>query len=157
MKDLPLEHREKISIVVLLTSYARIYSLLRRDMERAAQTGANSGPVSGLDYGAALEHLVTQERFPYLRPLILAGAYSAEKDGGDAHPYGSLILAWQGFWMELGSMLPPKRDNVLYRPSSHERGPMWQNRRGLTFSSPILSSDLPFIQSHFLEDSVQIR
>jgi hypothetical protein len=88
MKDLPLEHREKISIVVLLTSYARIYSLLRRDMERAAQTGANSGPVSGLDYGAALEHLVTQERFPYLRPLILAGAYSAEEDGGDAHPYG---------------------------------------------------------------------
>ncbi|WP_197483426.1 TetR/AcrR family transcriptional regulator [Paenibacillus elgii] len=57
MSDLPLDHREKISIVVLLTSHARVHSFFQRDMDRAVQTGVNSGPVPGVSYKAALEHL----------------------------------------------------------------------------------------------------
>ncbi|MCZ8521662.1 MULTISPECIES: TetR/AcrR family transcriptional regulator [Paenibacillus] len=89
MQHLPLDHHEKISIMVLLTSHARIYSFFQRDMDRAVQTGVNSGPVPGVSYTAALEHLVTPERFPYLRPVILAGAYSPDdKEVKDEHSYG---------------------------------------------------------------------
>ncbi|MFD0698842.1 TetR/AcrR family transcriptional regulator [Paenibacillus sp. GCM10027628] len=88
MHELPLNHHEKISFVVLLTSYARVYGLFQRDMNRAIQTGVNTGPVRGLDYSAALNKLVTAERFPYLRPVILAGAYSADNDNEDETPYG---------------------------------------------------------------------
>ncbi|MBP1964514.1 TetR/AcrR family transcriptional regulator [Paenibacillus aceris] len=78
MHELPLNHQEKVSVVVLLTSYARVYGLVRRDMESAVRTGVNTGPVPGVDYSAALNHLVTAERFPYLQPVVQAGAYSAE-------------------------------------------------------------------------------
>ncbi|MCP1308796.1 hypothetical protein [Paenibacillus tyrfis] len=88
MSGLPLDHREKISIVVLLTSHARVHSFFQRDMDRAVQTGVNSGPVPGVSYKAALEHLVTSERFPYLSPVVLAGAYSPENDEKDGHSYG---------------------------------------------------------------------
>ncbi|GMX65353.1 TetR/AcrR family transcriptional regulator [Paenibacillus elgii] len=88
MSDLPLDHREKISIVVMLTSHARVHSFFQRDMDRAVQTGVNSGPVPGVSYKAALEHLVTSERFPYLSPVVLAGAYSPENDYKDGHAYG---------------------------------------------------------------------
>ncbi|KEQ27602.1 TetR/AcrR family transcriptional regulator [Paenibacillus tyrfis] len=88
MSNLPLDHREKISILVLLTSHARVHSFFQRDMDRAVQTGVNSGPVPGVSYKAALEHLVTSERFPYLSPVVLAGAYSPENDDKDGHAYG---------------------------------------------------------------------
>ncbi|WP_426453203.1 TetR/AcrR family transcriptional regulator [Paenibacillus sp. S-38] len=89
MQHLPLDHQEMISIVVMLTSHARIYSFFGRDMDRAVRTGVNSGPVPGVSYTAALEQLVTSERFPYLRPVFLAGAYSPDEDGiKDEHPYG---------------------------------------------------------------------
>lgn len=88
MSHLTLENKEKISILIMLTSHVRIYSLYQRDMDRAVQTGINSGPVPGVNYNDALEHLVTPTRFPYLRPIILSGDYSPEDDNKGDHSYG---------------------------------------------------------------------
>ncbi|MEW9700401.1 TetR/AcrR family transcriptional regulator [Paenibacillus sp. SI8] len=88
MSQLSLDHHEKISIVVLLTSHARVHSFFQRDMNRAVKTGVHTGPVPGASYHAALEHLVTSERFPYLRPVVLAGAYSPDDDNRNVSVYG---------------------------------------------------------------------
>ena len=88
MRELPLNPNEKMSIVVLLTNHARVYGMLHRDLERAIQTGENEGPVPGVDYSEAVKQLVTPERFPYLHPVVLAGAYSAENDKEDDISYG---------------------------------------------------------------------
>ncbi|SHF00787.1 transcriptional regulator, TetR family [Seinonella peptonophila] len=87
MANLPLDSNEKISIMVMLTSHARIYSAFQQNMEHAVQTGHNTGPVPGVDYNAALEQLVTSERFPYLRPVILAGAYAPQDDFKDDYGF----------------------------------------------------------------------
>lgn len=88
MSEIPLDYNEKISILVLLTSYVRVYSYYQRQMDKAVQTGINSGPVPGVSYNAVLEQLVTSDRFPYLRPAILAGAYSPENEKNDDSSYG---------------------------------------------------------------------
>ncbi|NOU70976.1 TetR family transcriptional regulator [Paenibacillus sp. LMG 31458] len=80
MNELPLNHQEKISIVVLLTNQARVYGFFKRDIDRAIRTGVNTGSVPGVDYSATLKQLVTAERFPYLQPVVQAGGYSAEEE-----------------------------------------------------------------------------
>ncbi|GIP32813.1 TetR/AcrR family transcriptional regulator [Paenibacillus sp. J2TS4] len=78
MRDFPLNDYEKISIILLLSSYARSTGIIQRDIDRAMRTGASPAVVSGLDYGAALRQLVTPERFPNLDPIIRSGAYTEE-------------------------------------------------------------------------------
>lgn len=78
VRDLPLSDGEKMSALLLLTSYARATSAQDRDLRVAAAAAADPGEVTGESAFAALVELVTPERFPYLSPLLAAGGYVAE-------------------------------------------------------------------------------
>lgn len=92
MRDFPITDFEKMSIVLLLSSYARSIGMLQRDMARALQAGTSPSAFSGIDYSAALKQLVEPERFPYLYPVIMSGAYTGEtesdSDVGDDITFG---------------------------------------------------------------------
>jgi Transcriptional regulator len=78
MRNLPLNDYEKMSTVLLLSSYARSTGLIQRDMERAIQGGASPGEFSGFDYTKALKLLVKKERYPDLQPIVASGVYTEE-------------------------------------------------------------------------------
>ena len=80
-RDLPLSDGEKMSALLLLTSYARATSAQERDLVAAA-AASDPAEVSGERAFGALVELVTPERFPYLQPLLLAGGYVAEPGSG---------------------------------------------------------------------------
>ncbi|MDQ8738127.1 TetR/AcrR family transcriptional regulator [Paenibacillus sp. LHD-38] len=92
MRDLPLNDYEKMSNILLLSSYARSSGMIQRDLERAVQAGSSPEAVSGFEYTAALKQLVKPERFPDLAPIVLSGAYTGENDSantvGDDFDFG---------------------------------------------------------------------
>ncbi|WP_173921996.1 TetR/AcrR family transcriptional regulator [Agromyces sp. Marseille-P2726] len=77
VRDLPLTDGEKMSALLLVTSYSRATSAQDRDL-RAAAAASDPADVSGENAFAALAEFVTPERFPYLAPLFAAGGYVAE-------------------------------------------------------------------------------
>ncbi|GGD67269.1 TetR/AcrR family transcriptional regulator [Paenibacillus nasutitermitis] len=78
MRKLPFNDYEKMSIVLLLSSYARSCGIIQRDMARAVRTGGSPSAFSGLDYSAELKQLVQPDHFPYLSPVVQSGAYTDE-------------------------------------------------------------------------------
>lgn len=80
MRNFPLNDFEKMSIVLLLSTYARMFAMISRDLDRAIEAGASPDSISGMNYTAALQHLVKPESFPYLYPLIASGAYTNENE-----------------------------------------------------------------------------
>ncbi|WP_232331436.1 TetR/AcrR family transcriptional regulator [Agromyces laixinhei] len=76
VRDLPLSDGEKMSTLLLLTSYARATGAQERDLGVAAAT-ADPADVTGANFFEALAELVTPERFPYLSPLLAGGGYVA--------------------------------------------------------------------------------
>lgn len=78
LRGLPLNEFEKMSTILLISSYARSVGIIKRDMDRAIQAGASPGAFTGFDYTKALKQLVTPERFPDLHPLVASGAYTEE-------------------------------------------------------------------------------
>jgi len=80
LRNFPLNDYEKMSIVLLVSSYARACGMIMRDMERAIRAGTSPGAFSGLEYTAALKQLVTAERFPDLYPVVMSGAYTGENE-----------------------------------------------------------------------------
>lgn len=93
VRDLPLNDGEKMSTLLLLTSYARATSAQERDLGAAAAAASDPGEVTGQSAFAALAELVTPERFPYLSPLLLGGGYVAPPgvafdDGDDDFAFG---------------------------------------------------------------------
>lgn len=81
MRDLPLTDGEKLSTLLLLSSYTRATSAQARDLAVAA-AASDPADVSGENVFAALTELVTPERFPHLSPLLMAGGYVAEPGAG---------------------------------------------------------------------------
>lgn len=81
MRDLPLSDGEKMSALLLVTSYVRATSAQERDIGAAA-AASDPGDVTGENAFGALVELVTPERFPYLQPLLIAGGYIAEPGAG---------------------------------------------------------------------------
>ncbi|GAA1748627.1 TetR/AcrR family transcriptional regulator [Agromyces humatus] len=77
VRDLPLTDGEKMSALLLVTSYARATSAQERDLRAAAAAAADPADVTGANFFEALAELVTPERFPYLSPLLAAGGYVA--------------------------------------------------------------------------------
>ncbi|MBB3109733.1 AcrR family transcriptional regulator [Paenibacillus phyllosphaerae] len=73
-----LNEAEQISIILLLSSYARSFGILERDFDRAMQAGASPDQFTGQGFTAALQQLVTAERYPHLYPLIMSGVYTGE-------------------------------------------------------------------------------
>ncbi|TJY41987.1 TetR/AcrR family transcriptional regulator [Cohnella pontilimi] len=80
MAGLRLHDSEKMSIILLLSSYARATGMLARDMERAIRAGSSPEAFSGTDYSTALKQLVTKDRFPNLHPVMMSGAYTGENE-----------------------------------------------------------------------------
>ncbi|WP_123042459.1 TetR/AcrR family transcriptional regulator [Cohnella candidum] len=78
LDGLPLNDFEKMSTVLLVSSYARSVGIIQRDFDRAIQAGASPGSFTGLDYTNALRQLVTPDRFPNLHPLVASGVYTEE-------------------------------------------------------------------------------
>lgn len=72
-----LTHQEKIATILLVSGYARSVGGIEHDIN-AAGGGGDSSAASGAQYAAALDELVTTERFPYLRPVIVSGAYTGD-------------------------------------------------------------------------------
>jgi hypothetical protein len=78
MGGLQLNSNEKMSVVLLLSSYARATGMLFRDIETTIRAGSSPGVFNRTDYRAALKQLVTPERFPDLHPLVMSGVYTGE-------------------------------------------------------------------------------
>lgn len=91
-RNLSLNDYEKMSIVLLLSGYARWCGMIMKDMNMAIQAGKSPSAISGLDYSAALKKLVTKERYPDLYPVLMSGAYTEENEGentiGDDFDFG---------------------------------------------------------------------
>ncbi|GAA1442290.1 TetR/AcrR family transcriptional regulator [Leifsonia poae] len=89
MKDLPLSEPEKMSTALLLSSYARAVGVVERDVTQA-RAREDTPAQRGEAFTEALSELVTDERFPYLAPLVRSGVYSdAEgEDEQDDFAYG---------------------------------------------------------------------
>ncbi|AZS16410.1 TetR/AcrR family transcriptional regulator [Paenibacillus lutimineralis] len=86
-RDLPLNDYEKLSIVLLLSSYARSCGIIMNDLERTLKAGKSPGSFTGFDYSDALKKLVTPDRFPDLYPLVMSGVYTHEAE--EANPIGN--------------------------------------------------------------------
>ncbi|MRG61443.1 TetR family transcriptional regulator [Agromyces sp. CFH 90414] len=82
VRDLPLSDGEKMSALLLATSYVRATSAQERDLGAAA-AAPDRADITGENSFAALVELVTPERFPYLSPLLAAGGYIAPPGTGD--------------------------------------------------------------------------
>ena len=85
VRSLPLSDGEKMSALLLLTSYSRATSAQERDISAAAAAAADPGDVTGENFFATLAEHVTPERFPDLAPLFAAGGYIGNpvEAGGD--------------------------------------------------------------------------
>ncbi|GAA1523363.1 AcrR family transcriptional regulator [Agromyces terreus] len=81
VRELPLSDGEKMSTLLMFTSYARATGAQERDLARAA-AAAGPGEITGERYLGTLTELVTPERFPHLAPLFLGGGY-VETGGAD--------------------------------------------------------------------------
>lgn len=82
VRDLPLTDSEKMSALLLATSYTRATSSQDRDL-RAAAAASDPADVTGENFFEALTELVTDERFPYLGPLLAGGGYVAPPGGAE--------------------------------------------------------------------------
>lgn len=86
MRDFQLNDFEKMSVLLLLSSYSRSVGIIRRDFHRAIQAGASPNSINGLNYSAALKKLVKPDRYPDLYPFVISGVYTGEKE--DENPVG---------------------------------------------------------------------
>ena len=107
MRDLPLSDGEKMSALLLVTSYVRATSAQERDLGAAA-AASDPGDVTGENAFGALVELVTPERFPYLQPLLVAGGLRRRARRG--RPRGRRRL-------RVRPPAHPRRDRVPRRPS----------------------------------------
>lgn len=85
-RGLPLNDYEKMSVILLLSSYARSCGIIMNDLDRTLKAGKSPGAFTGFDYSDALKQLVTPEQFPDLYPLLMSGVYTHESE--DANPIG---------------------------------------------------------------------
>jgi AcrR family transcriptional regulator len=75
MRDMPLTGSEKMSVILLLSSYSLAVGRVEHDLSLAGHATPDAVP-SPDSVGAALAELVSDERFPYLGPFIRSGAYT---------------------------------------------------------------------------------
>lgn len=80
MRDFPINEFEKMSFMLLVSSYSRACGMIERDIALVMKAGGSMDSFHGMDYTAALQELITPERFPYLHPIVMSGAYTDESD-----------------------------------------------------------------------------
>lgn len=82
LQGLPLSEQEKMSTILLLSTYGREVGAVERDISNAREAGSVG---AGLDVPRILQALVTAERFPYLFPVVGSGAYTDQDPPGQEH------------------------------------------------------------------------
>jgi AcrR family transcriptional regulator len=80
MRDFPLNEFEKMSFMLLVSSYSRACGMIERDKALVMKDRGSLDSFEGLDYTAALRELVSPGEFPHLYPIVMSGAYTGEKD-----------------------------------------------------------------------------
>jgi AcrR family transcriptional regulator len=80
-----LSGQEKMSVLLLITSYTRSYAGLSGDILAAVESG--SPLAQSTDYGALIKKLTTAEEFPELRAVVESGAFETEDEPADALDY----------------------------------------------------------------------
>ncbi|SDX57277.1 TetR/AcrR family transcriptional regulator [Paenibacillus sp. CF384] len=90
MRGFPVNDFEKMSFVLLISSYARACGMIARDMDLVIKAGDSFSTFSGLSYTAALKQLITEGSFPDLHPIVMSGAYTGEVESpiGDDLAFG---------------------------------------------------------------------
>lgn len=90
MKDFPINDFEKMSFVLLLSSYARAMGMIERDLNRLIKDGGSLDAFGGLPYTAALKELIKPDHYPHLYPVLMSGAYTGEAENtiGDDLDFG---------------------------------------------------------------------
>lgn len=91
IRELPLNDHEKMSIILLISNYARGAGEIMSDANQAIQAGVSPSTISGEDFSNALQQLVTPDRFPNLHSLVASGVFTDEnKEGhvGDDFEFG---------------------------------------------------------------------
>ncbi|MBM7821038.1 AcrR family transcriptional regulator [Cellulosimicrobium cellulans] len=83
LRSTPLDDEEKMSVILLVSGYARNAARLQSDLARAVTAAGGDETVLGGGWGGALRDLVDEVRFPYLRPLVEAGTYAEEGEIDD--------------------------------------------------------------------------
>ncbi|MBN0042339.1 TetR/AcrR family transcriptional regulator C-terminal domain-containing protein [Cellulosimicrobium cellulans] len=78
LRSTPLDEEEKMSVILLLSGYARNAARLEAELARAVDATGDEDAVLGGSFADALRELVDEVRFPYLRPLVESGAYAGE-------------------------------------------------------------------------------
>ncbi|TCZ75257.1 TetR/AcrR family transcriptional regulator [Paenibacillus albiflavus] len=80
VRHFQLSDYEKMSILLLLSSYAKSVGKLSADFEQAMKAGATLDTIRGNDYTGALKQLVTFERYPYLYHVVQSGVYTGDME-----------------------------------------------------------------------------
>lgn len=82
LRDTGLEEGEKMSVILLLTSYVRSWAMLAFDIEAAVASGSDAAKVSQ-NYGVLLRRLTTPEEFPALAKVLDAGVFDVPGESTD--------------------------------------------------------------------------
>lgn len=83
-----LTDHEKMATILLASGFAMNVAKIERDIARSADAAGEPNAHLGHGYASILAELVTQERFPYLRPVILSGAYTDDDVAYDDTAFG---------------------------------------------------------------------
>lgn len=90
MRDFPIRNDEKIGLLFLISSYARAWGIIQRDMDRVIRAGGGMEAFSGANAAAALKLLATPESYPNLYPMlgIYMGEAEVPEEQGDDLDFG---------------------------------------------------------------------
>lgn len=94
IRKIPLNDHEKISIILVISTYDRGAGELMSDTKQAIHAGDSHGTVSGEDFNSALQQLVTLDRFPNLHPIVATGVYTEENPNGNVGDDFDFGLEW---------------------------------------------------------------
>jgi AcrR family transcriptional regulator len=84
LRDTGLSETEKLSVILLLTSYVRIYATLTAEIGAAGQGSQEAMSA----YGRLLAKLTDPERFPALHAVIAAGVFDAPDEPNAEFVFG---------------------------------------------------------------------
>lgn len=81
-----LAEHEKLSVILLVTSFVRSFALLSSDIAAAFEAGSPFAQAS-MNYGALIRSLTSAEEFPALHAVVNAGTFEEEVEDDDVLAY----------------------------------------------------------------------
>ncbi|MFL6127128.1 TetR/AcrR family transcriptional regulator [Actinophytocola sp.] len=79
-----LTEQEKMSVLLLITSYTRSFAGLSGDIAAAVEAGNPVAQAAVTGYGALIKRLTSAEEFPALHAVVDSGAFDDEDNPSDA-------------------------------------------------------------------------